>query len=141
MGYMGLKSWMDGDDCAGLVHRHMDNIVAIVKRGRKEKGNWINPSGAVNIGLFNEAYIQPIAKQLSFTGNDELVALLSSVKLDLSLEIEDTRKVSNEEWGGAKNKRMHINAYKRMVKNLDNTLDTLEHYPERRMAQLRKRKK
>ena len=130
MGYSGLKSWMDGDDAAGIAYSHADAMAKLLAEALKEKGNGVNPSGAVNIGLFNEQFILPIAKPLAWADDSykRLHAVIFSARTFLEAEIRDT---VGEVWeGDGGNKRMHLTAYRRMLKNLDKTLHILDHHVE-----------
>ena len=140
MGYSGLKTWGDGDDAAGLVAEHVQHLVKVVKRGLKEKGNEVNPSGAVNVALMNESFILPVAKQLSLADyDDQLWNALLLVRGYLAGEIDDLKHTPSEEWAGSgrrtasQNRRWHLTAYNRMLKHMDETLHTLEHYPDKWM--------
>jgi len=137
MGYSGLNTWGDGDDAAGLVADHVHHLVKVVKKGLGEKGNEVNPAGAVNVALMNESFILPVAKQLSLADyNDQLYEALLQARKLLFKEIDDLTETSTNDWAGsngrtgAQNKRWHLTAYNRMVKHLSETIRTLERYPD-----------
>ena len=133
MGYSGLKSWNDGDDSAGVVYRHIDKLVPILKASLRESGNEFNPSGAANVALFNEAFILKAAKHYAIAdscGEGTLLAVLESADKKLTKEISEAQKSAASAWGtgrgdGSANKRSHLAAYMRMRKNLRKTLSVL----------------
>lgn len=109
MGYMGLKHWVDSDSAADLTANAEKALVKVLRKGLKEKGNEYNTPGPVNVALFLEATI----KNADY--NDDLSKLILDTIGLLEKLIAATER---EKWDEARNKRMHLNAYRRMVKNL-----------------------
>ena len=124
MGYMGLKNWGAGDDAACTVHCIQDDMAKRLKVALKDKGNYCNPSGAVNVGLINESFIAPIAMQ--FRDADGLLEVLRKAHDSLADETVEAQKQSAAEWGGASNRRMHITAYKRLLKSLEKSIRVIK---------------
>jgi hypothetical protein len=124
MGYTDLQDWTGPDMAFDLVGFVTDDIIKRLKSALKEKGNEFNPSGAINVALFTEAFILPIAKPLARAdgGYAKLEAVLSDAYTKLGAEYEAGKKLSADDWSCVENKRAHMKAYKRMLKNLDKTL-------------------
>lgn len=140
MGYSGLRNCGDGDDAAGIVYTHVASLIKVLKTSLKEKGNEVNPSGAVNVGLFNEEFILPVAKRLSLFDPDSLSKVLLEAHTKLLAEIKEGQATTPSDWGNRNNKRMHLRAYVRLAKKLEMTLKILEVYPEQWMTAAFKRR-
>lgn len=125
MGYSGLQDVSDSDGASDLAGFAIDAIVPQLKKGLREEGNEFNTSGPVNVALFNEAYLYPVRKKLNCVG-EKLLVVLESTRTRLKKEIVDSEKVSTEDWGGASNKRMHLTAYRRLLKKLDAVIEEIE---------------
>jgi hypothetical protein len=133
MGYMGLRDWLSPDDCADMTHNAIDKMIPVLKRGLRESGNEFNPSGCVNVALFNEAFILPAAKQYAKAdGYDgKLLTILEDADKRLGKEITEAQKSDASAWdtgrkSGSANKRSHLAAYLRMRKNLRKTLSVMK---------------
>jgi hypothetical protein len=128
MGYMGLrlKSYRDSDMGHDLALDMADAIAKILKGELKDAGNEFNPSGAVHVALVNEAFFFPLRKEFARLEHDGLLAVLKSCQTKLEKEMKFGQKESNEDWCGASNKRMHMNAYERIMKKLKLTITSLE---------------
>jgi len=135
VGYFNLRKCGESDGYADLAIGLCQSIAKLLKREVKDRGNDCNPSGAVNIGLFNEAFILPIAKTYALHDQEEIGEVLKTAHAKILKEIARGQKMSADDWGGASSKRMHLNAFTRMAKNLETTLKILEKYPDQWMAQ------
>jgi hypothetical protein len=124
MGYMGLRNWGAGDMAASTVHCIQDDMAKRLKSALKDKGNEFNPSGPVNVGLINESFIAPIAMQ--FRDADGLLEVLRTAHDKLANETIEAQGFSAEDWGGASNRRMHITAYKRLLKSLEKSIRVIK---------------
>jgi hypothetical protein len=140
MGYSGLKTWNDSDNAADATYVALTSLGKSLLLKVKEKGNECNTTGAVNVALFNEAFILPIAKQLALADNETLKLAITEAREMLHLEYEEAYSVSNEEWGGRANKQMHLRAYDRMLNNLDKSINIFCDYPEQWLKAAAKRR-
>jgi hypothetical protein len=109
MGYMGLKHWVDSDMAADLAANAEKALVKVLRKGLKEKGNEFNTPGPVNVALFLEATI----KDADYS-DDLSKLILDTIGLLEKLIVE----FKQEKWDDPSNKRMHMTALGRMVKNL-----------------------
>jgi hypothetical protein len=134
MGYTGLKSVFDGDDAAGLAYMYVDAMTKLLRVGLKEKGNSVNPSGAVNIALFTESFILPVAEKISWTETEDLLEVLRNAFAKLDDELNEGTGLSADEWGGNSNKVMHLRAYSRLLTNLAKAIHTIETHADRIIA-------
>lgn len=125
MGYSGLASWNDVDDAAGTAYRISVDIVKHLKKALREKGNGVNPSGAVNVSLLNESFILPIVKNFKYLVGEELTEVLNDAYDKLASETIHAKSQSVEEWRTAANKKMHITAYTRLLKKLEKSISAL----------------
>ena len=109
MGYMGLSEWKDSDNAADICFELQKAVQKVFNKEIKDKANEYNTPGPVNFGLLIEDGILPIRllKQSQVTllknGLDKLIK-------------ESSKKTDplNEE-----NRRMHHNAYKRILKSVE----------------------
>ena len=116
MGYAGLKSWVDSDNAADLTHSIFVKIEQTLKRELKEKDNEMNTNGPINIALFFETFLCPIAKDLySYPG----LCIVAKDTIDrLENENITVAKDKTAGWDSEKNRIDHLEAYRRMKKNL-----------------------
>ena len=138
MGYSGLRNWQCGDSSSSNTTTFIENTTKMLKSALRDAGNEFNPSGAVNVGLFTEAFLKPIAKQLSFADTDDekgLLPILKHAREKLVKEIKQGEKNTAENWGGYDNKRMHLRAYNRILKNLNETIQVIDTHAEKMMHQ------
>lgn len=121
MGYSGLENVNCSDSAADALHSAMTAMVKSLKESIRESedDNIWNTSGVVNVALINESIIQPNAD--FFWEHQDLVKLLHRVRTGIIKELAEIRKA--EPWD---DKQMHIAAYKRMIRNLEKTLDAID---------------
>ena len=110
MGYMGLDSYHDSDEAFDFVATIEKAIGTHCKKELKNKANSYNTVGWVNIGLFAEAWL----KDVSIYTDTDLYRSLVKARDMIKEDIKDIEKT--EDWGS---KDMHLNAYRRIVKNLN----------------------
>jgi len=118
MGYMGLEHLNDSDMAADLASVVMDKMFKELKKGLKEKANEYNTNGAVNVALFFEAFILPVADEYKYCGEAFDVALSAKT----TLESQRANMKISLDWDDEVNKKMHLDAYARMIKSLDRFL-------------------
>lgn len=115
---MGLDTLGESDHAADLAYVALGSMVKELRKGLKEKANEYNTSGPVNVALFFEAFILPAKDE--FQSYSDVWDLARETK-ELLLEHKDRSKKSD--WGGDDaNKKMHIDAYNRMLRSLDKFL-------------------
>lgn len=144
MGYSGLKTWGECDDNgAHFIHKDINKAL---KSTLRDKGNEFNPSGAVKVGLLNEAFVLPIAKQLSHAdfvyekdGTESIVPVLKRAVEGLEDELELLNNGTNDDWGGRSNREMHRRAYMRILKNLRTSIRIISNYADTWVARAARR--
>lgn len=119
MGYMGLDCVCDSDRAADLAAGVFRAMAKELRKGLKEVGNAYNTNGTVNVALFIEEYMDPN----NFHYNEEVINLVKDTKTALEKHIE---KSNNVEWDTENNKKWHMKAYNRMLKNLNKFLETVK---------------
>lgn len=115
---MGLEHINDSDMAADLAYVVMDKMFKELKKGLKEKANEYNTSGPVNVALFYEAFILPVADEYKYRPEAFEVALSAKKMLE---ERRAMMKIALD-WDDEANKKMHLDAYARMIKSLDRFL-------------------
>ena len=125
MGYSGLHDYSDSDLAFDLAGFAFDAVGKELRKGLKETGNEFNTSGFVNVALFNEAYLYPVREKLHGVG-EKLLVVLQTARKGLEKELGAGLKVSPEDLGGIANKRMHMNAYRRMLRKLNVVIEEIE---------------
>lgn len=118
MGYMGLSCVCDSDAASDLAYNVFKSMTDTLRKGLKERGNEFNTNGPVNVALFIEEYLN--AEDFSF--NDDMISLVRETRTKLKDHIE---KSKNAEWDCERNKKDHLTAYNRMLKNLDSFLSNV----------------
>ena len=117
MGYMGLRHFNDSDMAADLASVAVSKMVNELRVGLKEKANEYNTNGPINVALFFEAFIVPLADE--YKSYSDVWDLARDTK-DL---LEKHRNMSNKlRWDDSANKKDHIGSYDRMIKSLDSFL-------------------
>ena len=113
MGYMGLDHSDESDNAADFVCKYKTAKTMVQRRKLiseelKNEDNDYNTSGWVNIALAMEEGVVR-HDDLTATQKESLIELLLKEKLN-----SDSSKKSR--WGDEKNRVMHNNAYKRLLK-------------------------
>ena len=116
MGYMGLSSWGESDSAADMTHGVMSAMAKSLKKALKDKGNQYNTDGITNVSLFYEGFLLPNKEE--FAHYEGLINVAKETVTQMGYKIMEAEKA---DWGfdGEENKTMHLNAYKRMVKSLN----------------------
>jgi hypothetical protein len=118
MGYMGLDHYNSSDMASDLAYVMQNAMAETLRKGLKEKGNQYNTDGVVNVAMIFRDLIIPHLEE--YCGNDKLqeVAKITHDKL--------AEQIGNDEpddWGTSKedkaNRKMHIDAYKKMLRALE----------------------
>lgn len=119
MGYMGLNSVRNSDSASDLAYDAIGSMVKGLRKGLKEEGNEYNTNGPVNVALFFEAYIIPLAEE--YQDYSDVWDLARDTKTELQAF---RNKMKENDWGkDVTNKKMHIDAYNRMLKALNRFLE------------------
>ena len=113
MGYLGLSCICDTDVGADFVASLADVIEPKLRRHMKVKENAYNTDGIINVGLF----LEEIVGTYLFGSMDEFILEEFVPAFEQFIKESD-----NKEWETSKNKQFHINAYKRMLKNIKRNL-------------------
>ena len=122
MGYSGLSSWGDSDNAAAAMLDASEALAKSLTKSLKEKGNEFNTEGVVDVALFFESFVVPTGD--NYTSSEKMVALANKLVKKLEKLIKQSKKADC--WDGAENKRMHIHAYQRMLKNVSKFLARVE---------------
>ncbi len=116
---MGLGHLNDSDNAADLAFSVVNQMVERLREGLAEKGNAYNTKGPVNVALFFEAFILPLADE--YRSYAEMWDLVRDTK-DALKKRRDKSEVLN--WDGdEQNKKEHLDAYDRMLGSLDEFLN------------------
>ena len=116
---MGLDHLNDSDSAADLAFTVFSSMVKALRKGLKDKSNEYNTNGPVNVALFFEAFIVPVAEE--YQDYSDVWDLARDTKTELEKHLSMSKKA---DWGGdLENKKMHITAYNRMLKALNKFLD------------------
>lgn len=125
MGYMGLDAVTDSDMAADLVHGLADAIKSKLVKGMKEDaGNEYNTEGIVNVALF----LEEIRGTYLFYALDEFVMQKFIPKFekfisDYTKGFKKAKKEDYLEHDDDINYQWHLKSYKRMLRNIQNSLD------------------
>lgn len=117
---MGLNSWGESDNAADFDFTIGDVLNKLITKELKDQGNSYNTCGAVNIALLIESGRLSVA-QFSKQNRLNLIELLE----ELILEASD-----KSEWEDEENRKMHLNAYKRMLKSVEKQFKKFDYYDE-----------
>jgi len=122
MGYSGLGCVCDSDVASDLAFDAVSAMAKALRKGMKIKENGWNTDGCVNVALFIEELIGKKASDISnsLICNDDFIQL---AKDDLKLMQEKYNKAKKVKWDTGENKKMHLDAYKRMIKSLKRFID------------------
>lgn len=124
MGYFGLETFHESDMAFDLSWSIVEKVAAMLKEGLKEKGNEFNTPGCVNVALHNEAFILPCIED--YADSELIEEVLRETKDNLETFIDDSIESPEEDFGGAINKKEHISACRRMLKNLNKSLTYID---------------
>lgn len=114
MGYMGLDHFNDSDSSSDFVYVVTNKIGELCEKELKDKGNPYNTSGDVNVALFAEAFLMTV----KLDDESSLHKAMVSCRDSLQKRLNGIEK--GEDWD---DKKMHVSAFKRMIRNL-NTIIT-----------------
>jgi len=115
MGYLGLKHMGDSDNAADLGHDVQEAMANVLLKRLGKTDNVYNTDGPIDVALVFEALIIPAMKSFDCTKLYNLA--LETIK-KLEEKFDDAKKGSVEDWGSHENKKMHVNAYNRMLKSM-----------------------
>jgi hypothetical protein len=111
MGYMGLNHWEESDEAADFFYEISKSVDKLVKKELKNRANCYNTAGEINVALLIEDDKIDVGS-LEDDTLKELVERLSKV----------LKTTSSETWEDLKSQKEHINAYKRLLKNINNKI-------------------
>ena len=113
MGYMGLSVYGESDSAFDAAWNAINAMVASLEDNLdNEAGNCYNTCGVVNVALFFETFIIPIEEY----GHHTKLQRLAAKTIDrLESKIKHDKKLN---WDSDENKKMHMDAYNRMVNSL-----------------------
>jgi hypothetical protein len=120
MGYMGLQHFDESDNACSLTDTVINVMCDKLSKELNRKSNEFNTCGVVNVALFFEAFIVP-NKSFCYLDNIKLDQLTTELINRLTKLIDDSE---HSEWDCLSNKRMHINAYKRMLRKIKRKVQT-----------------
>lgn len=120
MGYMGLNNWGESDNAADFDFTIGDVLNKLIAKELKDQANSYNTCGAVNIALLIEDGRLSVA-QFNKQNRLKLIALLEDQIIGSS---------DKSEWEDEESRKMHLNAYKRMLKNVKKQFNKFEYYDE-----------
>jgi len=126
MGYMGLENWNESDNAADLMYVVKRNIVSAFRDALDDEsaeGNKHNTNAYVNIALLNEAFILPSKFHCFY--DKKLTSIFDTCIEKLTIEWEAFKVSDTSDWHSASARREHIDAYARMINNLEKSLKAM----------------
>lgn len=117
---MGLNGWEESDNAAAFDITLEEVLNKLITKELKDQSNSYNTCGAVNIALLIEDGRLSVA-QFNKQNRLKLIELLKEQILGVS---------DKSEWDDEENRKMHLNAYKRMLKNVEKQFKRFEYYDE-----------
>lgn len=117
---MGLNGWGESDCAFDFDSEIGDLINNLIRKELKDKANCYNTCGAVNIALLIEAGRLSMA-QFDKENRTSLVKLIQ----ERIAEVSEVGESNNE-----KNRKMHLKAYERMLKNINKKLKKFDYYDD-----------
>ena len=123
MGYFGLQHYEESDRANGVAIDMMKAVAKVLRQALKEESNEFNTSGPENVAMIFEALICPVSVQNNWAANYEIVNLANKTIKALNRKIKDSEK---DDWSDVGNKRMHLNAYRRMLKSMKKFVEYAE---------------
>lgn len=122
MGYMGQEKLGDSDLAADLYHSAVVPLLKKLSTGLKEKANFCNTPGPVNVALIIESGLLDTIPSYFITDHfdyDNLVKELQNLIIKASPD-------KMKEWNDELNRCSHLMAYQRMLKNVKTWHSKLE---------------
>jgi hypothetical protein len=123
MGYVGLTIGAS-DTAHGMACSAFEKMVKSLRKDFKEerRSNEFNTSGAVNLAMFFEKFVNPCLKDLNSESIycDGLTDFVEDALGDLQEEIKGARKKSD--WDDEKNRLEHLERYLELRKVLQTFL-------------------
>jgi len=114
MGYSDL-TLSGSDEAAELAGSIESCMVKILEKELKMTTNEYNTDGIINVAMFFDECIIPCKYWGISAYDDGLIRLAEKTAKKLKKRIDDTVK---DDWDDKANKRMHLTAYRRLLRRL-----------------------
>ena len=121
MGYFGLNRWEDFDEAANLMGDITSDIIKRLEAEVNVVNNEYNTNRCVNVALICESLL------LNF-GNiyeSKLKPILQRAVKLITIELKSIEQSKPSEWRDPDSRQEHIDAYKRMIGNMNKIISKI----------------